>query len=87
MPRGIAQAQPDEVKQFMNQNPRKLGARAIEDDAAFAQKGTGVNRSAAVAQTGSALEANRRPAKSGQTPGYGANRAREGGVRQLVTNL
>lgn len=84
---GITQVKPNEVKQFVHENPRKLGVSAIEHDAAFAEEGTGVDRSAAVPQATRALEANRRPAESGKAAGDGPDRAGEGRARQLVTNL
>jgi len=64
----IAQAQPNEMKQLMDEDARKLAPAAIEGDTPGAQEGSGMGLAALVAQAADAFEANRRAGKWGQPP-------------------
>ena len=57
VPRRVPHAQPDEVPQFVYENAGEFGARAMEGDAAFAEKSSGVNGTAMVADAGRGLYA------------------------------
>jgi hypothetical protein len=54
---GVAGAQPYEVEQLVDEDAREFGARAVEGDAALAQKGTGVDGTAAVAESAGGFDA------------------------------
>ena len=60
--RRVTQPQPDEVRHLVNENPRKLRARAIESDPPFAQKRARMHRAAAVPQPAHRSDPHRRPA-------------------------
>src|ERR1022692_3206093 len=47
-PHGVTQPQPDEVRHFVDEYPRQLRARAIQDDPPLAQKRPGMHRPAPV---------------------------------------
>ncbi len=51
-PPGVAQAQPDEVKDFMHENARKFALAAVERDVAAAQERARVNSAMAIPQAG-----------------------------------
>ncbi len=53
----ITHPQPNEVRRLMNEDPRKLGAGAIKGDPAFAKEGSGMDRTAAIAQTAGVVNA------------------------------
>ena len=48
----IAQSQPHEMEQFVNENSRELLAAAVQQDAARTEKGSGVNRAAQIDEAG-----------------------------------
>jgi hypothetical protein len=51
-PRGIAQAQPDEVRGLVGEDAWEFGAGAVERDTTVAEEGSGVNGAAASALGG-----------------------------------
>jgi len=57
VPQRIAQAQPDEVGEFVDEDAGELGDCAIEGDAPFAEKGSRVNGAATIAQAAGMLDA------------------------------
>ncbi len=69
----IPGAQPHEVEQLMNQNPRKFGARAIEADSTLAQEAAGMHRTAPVAEAAREFNVDGTAAKSRNTAKSGAN--------------
>lgn len=62
----IAQAEPDEVGQFVDEDAGKLGTGAVERNTAFAEESSGVHRPAAVAEPIGILYANRIAAQFGE---------------------
>ena len=58
-PRRIAQPQPDEVGQLVDENPRKLGTGAIQRDSTFAEKRPRMYRPTTVPQSAHDIHSNR----------------------------
>jgi len=77
---GIARTQPDEMEEFVDEDAREFGARAIELDAALAQEGAGVDWPAAVAQSGPGFDADRASLQRRQPPQQRANLGRSSRV-------
>ncbi|HMC58660.1 MAG TPA: hypothetical protein VKJ01_05675, partial [Candidatus Solibacter sp.] len=63
----VAEAEPDEVGQFVNENAREFLAGAIERDAAFAEEGAAMDGASGIAKTARVLDADGVPEKLRQT--------------------
>ncbi len=80
MTRRVPYAQPDEVAQFVYEDAREFGASAIEGDAAFAEKSSGVDGTAMVADAGRGLDTDGGARKRGQTAKNGLRAHLQGTV-------
>jgi hypothetical protein len=75
----IAGAEPDEMEQLMDEDAREVGARAIQGDAALAQKRAGVNGAAMVAESEGGFDADGRSGEWREAAQEGAERGGVGG--------
>ena len=75
--RRVTQPQPDEVRHLVNENPRKLRARAIQSDPPFAQKRPRMHR----ARAGPAVRSPVHPYRLATERRHAAQNARMRGLR------
>jgi len=75
MPDRVAQAEPEEVGDFMDENAREFAEGAVEGNAPFAEERTSVDRAAGVAEAAQGLDANRCSHKDWQPAQHGTGAA------------